>query len=753
MKKITLSLAVASALVYGSTQNVQSIQYEGMIHISEAVAKRLNEVKVGEPLDPVMVDKTIKNFFDQGYFEDVWADEDAGKVRFHFKEKPIISKIELKGYKENDEEATKGLLQIEKGALYDEKRLEGAKKRIIDALSSDGKIDSVVEIESEKLDNGSMQVKFIVNEGEEIIIKKLRYSGVLTQDSDDFDSMIANKEEQFMGWLWGRNDGKMKVAELQYDPLRIRDFYMQNGYLDAKIDEPFVAVDFDHYTAEMSYNVFEGDVYRVSDILVFQDTAVIDDKELLAVIALEKNKPFNIKTFREDADRIKTKIADLGYAYVQVQPDLKKDKEGKSVDVVYRINPGKKVRIRNVIVSGNNRTLDRVVRRELFLAPGDLYSLTNLKDSRNAIGRTGYFESNTIEEKRIDDESMDLIVQAKEAPTGNIQLGGGYGSFGGILLSVAVSDRNIFGSGINVGLNLERSQRTSNYSFNISNPRLNDSDFSGNFSIYDSSTEYTSYTTSSTGLSVGTGHRINRYLSGYLGYNYSQNKYSDFDANSTIYYDPRYYESYAKSSVIVSASFDNTDDYYIPREGFAFSESIEKGGLGGDADFIKSRTSFGAYKGLQKLTDFDLILRYKARFNYVEDTGYLPLGEKFYMGGIGSVRGYQSYSLSPYIADASGNPVLNSNGSIQRTGGTQTFSNSLEFSVPLVPEARMRATAFVDYGMIGEKSLSEIKRGGYGISLEWFSPVGPLQLVFANPIGDKPGDDTTAFEFTIGQRF
>jgi outer membrane protein insertion porin family len=736
---------VASALAHASTQNVQSIQYDGMVHISETVAKRLNEVKIGEPLDASAVDKTVKNFFDQGYFEDVWVEENEGKVTFHFKEKPIISKIELKGYKENDEEAKKGLLQIDKGALFDEKRLEGAKKRIVDALSQDGKIDSVVEIESEKLENGSMHVTFIVNEGEEIIIKKLRYAGVLTQDSDDFDSMIANKEEQFMGWLWGRNDGKMKVAELQYDPLRIRDFYMQHGYLDAKVDEPFVAVDFDHYTAQMSYNIFEGDVYRVSDILIFQDTAVIDDKELLEVITLEKNKPFNIKTFRDDAERIKTKIADLGYAYVQVQPDLKKDKEGKSVDVVYRITPGKKVRIRNVIVSGNNRTLDRVVRRELFLAPGDLYSLTNLKDSRNAIGRTGYFESNTIEEKRIDDESMDLIVQTKEAPTGNIQLGGGYGSFGGILLSVAVSDRNIFGSGINVGLNLERSQRTSNYSFNISNPRLNDSDFSGNFSVFDSSTEYDSYTTSSTGLTIGTGHRFNRYVSGYMGYNYSKNDYSDIDvATSTL--DPRYYESYAKSSVIASATFDNTDDYYVPREGFTLSQSFEKAGVGGEADFIKSRTSFGAYQGLQKLTDFDLIFRYKARLNYAEDTGYLPLGEKFYMGGIGSVRGYQGYSISPTNG-------LDSNGEPYKIGGTQTFSNNLEFSVPLVPEARMRATAFVDYGWIGEDSLTEIGRGGYGISLEWFSPVGPLQLVFSNPIGDKPGDDIAHFEFTIGQRF
>ncbi|MBN2870938.1 MAG: outer membrane protein assembly factor BamA, partial [Campylobacterales bacterium] len=470
MKTIPLSLIVAGVLVHASAQNVQSIQYDGMVHISETVAKRLNEVKVGEPLDPVAVDKTIKNFYDQGYFEDIWVDETDGKVTFHFKEKPIISKIELKGYKENDDEARKTLLQIDKGALYDEKRLEAAKKRIIEALSQDGKIDSVVEIDSEKLENGSMQVTFIVNEGEEIIIKKVRYAGVSALDSDDFDSMIANKEEQFMGWLWGRNDGKMKLGELQYDPLRIRDFYMQNGFLDAKVDEPFVQVDFDHYTAQMNYNIFEGNVYRVSDILVFQDTSVIADQELLDVIQLEKNKPFNIKTFRDDAERIKTKIADLGYAFVQVQPDLRKDPETKSVDVVYRIVPGKKVKIRNVIVAGNNRTLDRVVRRELYLAPGDWYSLTNLKDSRNAIGRTGYFESNTIEEKRIDEETMDLIVQTKEAPTGNIQIGGGYGSFGGILLSVAVSDRNIFGSGINVGLNLERSERTSNYSFNISNP-------------------------------------------------------------------------------------------------------------------------------------------------------------------------------------------------------------------------------------------------------------------------------------------
>lgn len=752
LKKITLSLFLSSALLCAATENVTSIKYEGMVHISEAVAKQLNEIKVGEPLDPQRLDKTIKTFFDQGYFEDVWAQEEAGVVTFHFKEKPIISKIELKGFKENDEEAQKSLLQIDKGALYDEKRIEGAKKRIIEALNQEGKIDSVVEVETTKLDNGSLSVKFIANEGEEIIITELKYNGVSGLDPDEFDTIIANKERDFMGWMWGRNDGKMKIAELQYDPLRIHDYYMQFGYLNAKIDAPFVTVDFNRYEAKMAYNVFEGDIFRVSDILIFQDTAVIEDQALLDVITLEKNKPFNIKTFRDDADRIKTKIADLGYAFVQVQPDLRQDKETKTVEVIYRIVPGKKVHIGNVIIAGNNRTLDRVVRRELFLAPGDLYSLTNLKDSRNALGRTGYFETNTIEEKRIDDETMDIIVQAKEAPTGNIQLGGGYGSFGGVMLSAAISDRNIFGSGITVGLNLEKSQRTNSIAFNISNPRLNDSDFSGNFAINDSATQLDSFTTASRGLSVGIGHRFSRYWTGYAGYNYSQNSYSSVDANLTGI-DPRFYESYAKSSLMTSASYDSTDDYYVAREGMTFSQSFEKAGLGGEADFLKSRSTLGVYRGLQKLTDFDLILRYKARYNYIADTGFVPINERFFMGGIGSVRGYRGFSISPYTYNTDGSIQMTNNGEPFRNGGKQTFSNSFEMSFPLVPEARMRATAFFDYGMIGNESITEMKRGGYGISLEWFSPVGPLQLVFANPLAQKPGDNVVRFEFTIGQRF
>ena len=729
-------------------QKIKSIGFDGMVHISEPVALRMLKFEKGDELNEEKIDKAIKRFFRQGYFNDIWVTVENGNVTFFFKEKAIISQVELAGWKENDDDIMSSVVQIKKGTLYDEKVLEKAKKRIIEAISQEGKIDSVVEIKKEFLENGSIKVTFIVSEGEEIIIQKLSYSGVYGLDPEDFDDVIANKEHQFMGWFWGRNDGKMSLRDLQYDNLRIRDYYMQFGYLDAKVNEPFTRVNFNHYTADMSYQIDEGEVYTISKITLLQSKEVASTEALKAFITLHEGEAFNIKKFRKDADRIKTMIADKSYAYVQVLPDLRKNKEKHTVEVVFKITPGEKVKIRDVVISGNTRTLDRIIRRELYLGPGDMYSLTDLKDSRNSLGRLGFFEGTTIEEKRVNNHTMDLIVKLKEAPTGNIQLGGGYGSYGGILVSIGVNDRNVWGSGINVGVKAEKSETTESYSFNISNPRLNDSDFSGNFSIYKSYYEYNDYSVDTEGISVGVGHRFSRFITGYLGYGYSGNSYTFNDGfdPATFGTSTLYYEDYTKSGITISAKWDNTDDYYLPRMGFDLSQSFEKTGLGADASYIKSRTKFGKYQGLEDYIGFDAIFRYKARLNVVVDNGYIPIAEKFYMGGIGSVRGYESYSLSPTLLDPT-------TGDIVRIGGKMTFSNSLELSMPLIPKAKMRLVTFVDWGFIGDDDITEISRGGYGAGIEWFSPVGPIQLMFAAPLNEQDGDKTSSFEFTMGQRF
>jgi len=749
--RIFLALLLTLLAVNSFAYTIKSIKYEGMYHISEPVAKRMLTFEAGDTVDDKILDKSIKAYYKQGYFSDIWVDIKDDVLTFHFKEKALISKVELKGWKANDNEILDSVVQIKRGSLYDLKKLEAAKKRIIDAISQDAKIDSVVEIQEEHMENGSIKVTFVVNEGEKIIIQKQEYSGVFALDPDDFDEVIANKDRDFMGWFWGQNSGEMRVNDLGYDHLRIRDLYMQHGYLDADVKEPFVKVNFDNYTADMSYQITEGVQYKISKVTINQVKHVIDDVDVKELISLEAGEIFNIKTFRDDSQKIKTLIADLSYAFVQVVPDLKKNKETQEVEVVFKIMPGEKVKIRNVIIAGNNRTLDRIIRRELYLGPGDMYSLTDLADSRNSLGRLGFFEGNTIEERRVDNKTMDLVVKVKEAPTGNIQLGGGYGSYGGLLVSVAVNDRNVWGSGINVGVKAERSALSSNYSFSISNPRLNDSDFSGNFSIYTSDYTYPSYSVISNGFSTGVGHRFTRHTSGYIGYGFSSNEYSDINKSISQNQNQNYSQSYAKSSVTVSVKFDNTDDYYLPRKGYSMSQSLEKAGVGADANFIKSRTTFNVYKGLEKYLGFDAIARYKSRANYVKETGYLPIAERFYMGGIGSVRGYQSYALSPIASTSK-----------KRYGGEYTASNSVELSFPLVPKAKMRLVTFIDYGFIGTSSDSEvdfvsgttnITRGGYGTGLEWFSPVGPIQLMFARPFGNEENDKLAVFEFTMGQRF
>jgi outer membrane protein insertion porin family len=727
------------------SQTIKSINFDGLVHISKPVAMRILDFKIGDEIDDKLINKSIKQFYNQTYFNDIWVENEAGNITFYFKEKPIISRVELKGWKESEEDIKSTVIQIKKGTLYSEKKLEAAKKRIIEAISQEGKIDSVVEIQKEYLENGSIKVTFLVNEGEEIIIKKINFSGAKNLGEDDFNEVIANKQHEWMGWFWGRNDGEMQLNDLEYDNLRIKDLYMQHGYLDAKVDTPFVRVNFNSYLADMHYKINEGPAYKISKISIKQAKNVIDDNKIKEIIKLKTGSVFNINTFRKDAQNIKTLIADLSYAYVQVIPDLKKDKDNKTVEVVFMITPGQKVKINNVIISGNDRTLDRIIRRELYLGPGDMYSLTDLKDSRNAIGRLGFFESNTIEEKRINENSMDLIVKVKEAPTGNIQVGGGYGTYGGLLLSIAVDDRNIWGSGINVGIKAEKSEMTKNGSFTISNPRLNDSDFSGNFSIYKSIYEYNDYTVDTEGTSVGVGHRFSRHITGYLGYGYSKSYYDDVNLSS--FANSAYFESYSKSGVTVSVNFDNTDDYYLPREGLNLKQVFEKTGIGADANYFKSRTTFGKYNGLENYIGYDVIFRYKARYNAVLDNGYIPIAEKFYMGGIGSVRGYESYSLSPTETD--------SNGVVRRVGAKHTFSNNLELSFPLVEKAKMRLVTYADWGFIGDrKNLTKaISRGGYGAGIEWFSPVGPIQLMFSEPLNKQDDDKTAFFEFTMGQRF
>ena len=746
---LPLSITLSSILL---SQPITKIEYKGLMHLSKDVASEISGLHAGDEFDINKIDESLKRFYKQGYFSDIWisATDDGGLI-YNFKEKSTISKLDMEGYSSDDEEEALFIeIGLRKGDLYDKKKIESAKKKLIKKIEAEGYYDTVVEVSVEPKED-SVALTFFVNKGEKIYIQNIDFEGAKKIDTDELENALANQEEDTLGWLPGLNNGVAHMDQLEYDAFRAKDVYMRNGYLDAKVDEPLMRVDNGSYLANISYQVNEGEEYRINSVDIYGLVDQIDKNELLGELNLIDGKVFNIQKLRKDIALIQEKVANLGYAYAKVVPNFKQNRENHTVDVQFLVRPGNKVTINDVIISGNYSTKDRVIRRDIFLAPGDLFNLTDLKDSKSALGRRGYFEKIDIEQQRVDANRINLLVKVKETATGSIQAGGGYGSYQHLMLNASLSDRNIFGSGISSSLSFDLSKVSRNYSFSINNPRVFDSEYSLGMNIYNSEYDFPTYQHDTFGVGTNIGKQLTRNLYGYVGYSYSNNKIDTNDTTTALVSSVFSNEdlSYVKSTFNIGLSYDSTDDYFVPRKGIILGGSLGYSGVGGDEKFLAYTGRFGAYYGMEDIIDYDLIFRYKVRANMIQDQGHISGPEKLFLGGVSSVRGYQPYTISP------SDYGVNDNGETTRTikGGKKSLVNTVEASIPLSNAAKMRLAFFADYGMIGENSFDEIRRAGYGVSLEWYSPMGPINLVFARAKNAGELERTSSFEFTMGRKF
>ena len=493
MKKITaLSFIVATSL-YAAP--LKSLQFDGLIHLSPETASEMIDMRAGDSVDMEKINKAVKTLYKQNYFEDVWIEEASeGALIIHVKEKPVIAKIDFLGISESDKDEINKLIGIKKGEMYDVERSDASKLKIVKFYEDKGYFDTVVETKTTPLNEKlSISLDFEINRGENVVIKNVTLCGAKKLDYDDVEPNIANKAAEWLPWMWGFNDGKLRTNDLEHDSARIKDTYMQKGYLDCEVSQPFLKTYLDNYTADLVYSVSEGEQYKVGAVAIEIPEGFIDKDEVIKEMFLQNGKVFNVAKLRKDMTLIETKVADLGYAFVKIVPDVKNDKKTHIADITYRVIPGEKVYINNVRIAGNSRTIDRVVRREIYLANNDLYSRTDVTDTKSALKRTGYFEDVEIKEERLSKNSMDLVINVKEASTGSIGGGIGYGSSDGLLLSASVSDGNIFGSGLRAGIDVERSDSELNGALSLSNPRLFDSVYSLSGKIYAAKNDYYYY--------------------------------------------------------------------------------------------------------------------------------------------------------------------------------------------------------------------------------------------------------------------
>ncbi len=842
---------------------VKSVSYVGLSYMSDMLANEIVKIRVGDIVDSKKIDTAVLALFNQGYFKDVYATFEGGILEFHFDEKARIAGIEIKGYgTEKEKDGLKSQMGIKKGDTFDEQKLEHAKTALKTALEGQGYYGSVVEVRTEKVSEGALLIVFDVNRGDSIYIKQSIYEGSSKLKRRMIESLSANKQRDFMGWMWGLNDGKLRLDQLEYDSLRIQDVYMRRGYLDAHISSPFLKTDFSTHDAKLHYKVKEGIQYRISDILIEIDNPVVPLKTLEKALKVKRKDVFNIEHLRADAQILKTEIADKGYAFAVVKPDLDKDEKNGLVKVIYRIEVGDMVYINDVIISGNQRTSDRIIRRELLLGPKDKYNLTKLRNSENSLRRLGFFSKVKIEEKRVNSSLMDLLVSVEEGRTGQLQFGLGYGSYGGLMLNGSVSERNLFGTGQSVSLyaNIatgggrsypgmpKGAGRMFAGNLSLTNPRIFDSWYSSTINLYADYRVSYQYIQQGGGFGVNVGRMLGNRTHVSLGYNLNVTKLLGF--SSPLY--NRYYSSTKQiiipsqpvcvsslglllglrqvqscstpgstrvgqtppvtglwdrdyhtpitSSFTLDVSYDNTDDYYFPRNGVIFSSYATMSGLpssgtlnswnglGGNVRNTKVYGKFAAYHHLQKYLLIDLIARFKTQGGYIfryNTEDYLPLNSTFYMGGVTTVRGFRNGSITP--KDEFGLWL----------GGDGIFTASTELSYGVLKAAKMRlawffdfgfltfktptrgsffynaptTTAnFKDYGVIGAGFERATWRASTGLQIEWISPMGPLVLIFPiaffNQWGDGNGkkckglcfnpnmdDYTQHFEFSMGTRF
>ncbi len=842
---------------------VKSVSYIGLSYMSDMLANEIVKIRVGDIVDSKKIDTAVLALFNQGYFKDVYATFEGGILEFHFDEKARIAGVEIKGYgTEKEKDGLKSQMGIKKGDTFDEQKLEHAKTALKTALEGQGYYGSVVEVRTQKVSEGALLIVFDVNRGDSIYIKQSIYEGSAKLKRRMIESLSANKQRDFMGWMWGLNDGKLRLDQLEYDSLRIQDVYMRRGYLDAHISSPFLKTDFSTHDAKLHYKVKEGIQYRISDILIEIDNPVVPLKTLEKALKVKRKDVFNIEHLRADAQILKTEIADKGYAFAVVKPDLDKDEKNGLVKVIYRIEVGDMVYINDVIISGNQRTSDRIIRRELLLGPKDKYNLTKLRNSENSLRRLGFFSKVKIEEKRVNSSLMDLLVSVEEGRTGQLQFGLGYGSYGGLMLNGSVSERNLFGTGQSVSLyaNIatgggrsypgmpKGAGRMFAGNLSLTNPRIFDSWYSSTINLYADYRVSYQYIQQGGGFGVNVGRMLGNRTHVSLGYNLNVTKLLGF--SSPLY--NRYYSSTKQiiipsqpvcvsslglllglrqvqscstpgstrvgqtppvtglwdrdyhtpitSSFTLDVSYDNTDDYYFPRNGVIFSSYATMSGLpssgtlnswnglGGNVRNTKVYGKFAAYHHLQKYLLIDLIARFKTQGGYIfryNTEDYLPLNSTFYMGGVTTVRGFRSGSITP--KDEFGLWL----------GGDGIFTASTELSYGVLKAAKMRlawffdfgfltfktptrgsffynaptTTAnFKDYGVIGAGFERATWRASTGLQIEWISPMGPLVLIFPlaffNQWGDgngkkckglcfnpNMGDYTQRFEFSMGTRF
>ncbi|MDF1613607.1 outer membrane protein assembly factor BamA [Desulfurivibrio dismutans] len=739
---------------------ISAIHIEGNRNTGSGAILRRVSSRAGEPLNQEQLREDLRAIFAMGFFDDVRivAEETATGTRLTFvvQEKPVIDQVIINGNDRLRDREIRENITVVPNTIVNTSLIQEAAESIRQLYKEKGYHNSQVSPEIDEVDDNRVDVRFEIEEGDRVYIRRVNFTGNDSFRPRPLRKVMNTKKRGLFSWLTG--SGRLQPDMLEQDRARIAAFYHNQGFIDARVGEPEVEQVGKRFI--INFHIEEGERYRVGEVKLSGEF-ITAQEELQQLLQLPRQEYFSRDVLRADLTRLSDRYAEEGYAFADVEPIVSRDDDRRQMDITINLQKNTLVHINRIVIRGNTRTRDNVIRREMQVREGDIMDTGAIRRSMERLQRLDFFEEVNIqpEPALMRDDLMDIEIEVKEKPTGTFSIGAGYSSMDQLMFMGQISQENFRGKGQRLALQADISSKATHYNLSFTDPRLYDTRLLFGIDLYNWRREYIDYTKESTGGAVRFGYPIWEHWRAYWGYGHESNKLTDVrDTASSWIIDSM--DLKRNRYVRLGFNRDTRDNRLDPTRGSFHDIGLKHAGgwLGGDTAFTRveaSSTKFFPWEGIPLLRESrnnwlnDTTFRLKGAAGYIKEneTDRLPIYEKFFLGGLRTMRGFETATISPRDPDPDND---------DRIGGEMMWYMNSEWIFPIVRDINLKGLIFYDVGNVYTKyqgwDVHDLK-SSVGFGFRWLSPLGPLRLEWGYNLDPEPDERRNVWDFSIGGVF
>ncbi len=746
--------ATAPAAARGAPEGViQGVEVRGNQRIEADTVRSYMLLQPGDRFDADRLDRSLKSLFATGLFRDVQVRREGSRVVVEVQENPIVSRVAFEGNRKISDDVLRGEVQMRSRAVFTPQAVQADRQRLQELYARRGRFGAVVEPKLIQLDQNRVDVVYEIQEGDVALIARINFVGNREYSDTRLKEVVATKEQAWYR-IFSSSD-QFDPERLAFDRELLRRFYLRNGYADVQVTNATAELAADRTGFFVTYSIDEGPRYRVGKVEVVSNLRNLDAASVARLVDIDEGDWYDGDSVERVAQSLQDAVNLRGFPFVDVQPRIQRNREGRRVDLTFEINEAPRVYVERIDISGNTRTQDRVIRREFRLSEGDAFNAAQIRRSRQRIRDLGFFSDVQVSSApgSAPDRAV-LNTQVVERATGEVSVGGGYSTDAGALADIGLRERNLLGTGIDARINGTLAERRSQLDFSVTDPYFLDRNLAAGLDIFyiqRNLLNIASYRERRAGFATRIGYAFNDRLRQTWAYTLTNREIYDIAGNASRFVREQEGETLL-SQLGQTLTYDFRDSIIDPRRGGVIRLGTDFAGLGGDAAYFRTRLDGTYFIPLESyLGDPDFVLSIAGSVGYLE-----PLFgkqdriiDRFFLGGE-NLRGFRIAGAGPRDIDTR-----------DSLGGRLlwTQSTELRYPLPLPAELGLVGRAFVDVGSLSQTvSGAEVRddaspRVGAGVGVSWRSPFGLINIDLAQALVKKPYDETQVFRFGFGTRF